>query len=368
MPSQMPVLAGVRVLEFSSIGPTPWAAMLMADMGADVVHIARDADGVRSSLLRGRKLVGLDLKSAEGVQSALQLTAHADILIEGMRPGAMERLGLGPDRCLRTNPSLVYGRMTGWGQDGPLAQRAGHDINYIALTGALHAIGGDGPVVPLNLVGDFGGGGAFLLFGVLAALLHARATGTGQVVDAAMVDGVTTLMTLLYLKLAQGQWTDRRMSNVLDGAAPWYAVYETADHKHMAVGAIETQFYDELLIKLGLRDTQMPDREDPRNWPLIREALARRFREQTRDFWTRHFLESDACVTPVLSMAEAPQHPHHRARNGFIRQGDHSFPNMAPRFSRTPANLAPAAKNTNVHEVMKDWAAIRGAMGQRSRP
>ena len=272
------VLDGLRVLEFAAIGPVPWSGMLLADLGASVIRIVRPGSAAErdtlGAVLRGRLNVELDLKAPEGRDAASRLIAQADVLLEGLRPGVMERLGLGPDHALALNPRLVYGRMTGWGQTGPLAQRAGHDINYIALSGALHAIGTpDKPVLPLNLVGDFGGGGAFLLIGLLAALWQVRASGRGTVVDAAMVDGTAALMAVIYSRLQLGQWQDQRCSNPLDGGLPWYDTYRTADGKFVAVGALEPQFYAELLDRLDLSG-QMPDRQDPEHWPAIRQRFS----------------------------------------------------------------------------------------------
>ena len=343
------VLAGFRVIEIAAIGPVPWCCMLLADMGAEIIRIDRVKAGDASAaalpaepMQRGRRSIALDLKRAEDVERLLALIADADALVEGMRPGVMERLGLAPAVCLARNPRLVYGRMTGWGQSGPLATRAGHDINYIALTGALHAIGraGEAPVPPLNLVGDYGGGGAFLAIGVLAALLHAGRSGGGQVVDAAMIDGAATLMALPYERHASGDWHDERGANQLDGGAPWYGVYATADGRHVAVGAIEPQFYAELLRGLGLDPAALPERADRANWPALRVMFAQRFGTRTRDAWAAVFESMDACVSPVLSLAEAPKHPHNLAREVFVETRGGQLPAPAPRFSATPSRRA----------------------------
>jgi alpha-methylacyl-CoA racemase len=345
-------LWGVRVLELAGLGPAPFAAMLLAQLGADVVRIERPgvaADGWLSDrlLTRGRRAVVADLKQPEGVDLVLDLVESSDALIEGFRPGVMERLGLGPDVCLDRNPRLVYGRMTGWGQTGPLATTAGHDINYVALTGALHAIGraGDPPQVPVNLVGDFGGGAMYLVVGVLAGILHARTCGQGQVVDAAIVDGTAHQMTMIFEMLSAGAWRDERGVNLLDTGAPFYDVYETADGRHMAVGAIEPQFYAELLRLLDLDDP--PDRHDPAQWPALREVLAATFGRRTQAEWAAVFAGSDACVTPVLSLTEAMAHPHLVARGTYARDDGGSVrPAPAPRFSDTADTPSANAADT----------------------
>lgn len=335
----MQPLRGLKVLEMESIGPVPWCAMLLAHMGAEVTRIVRkdsrtDEEALDITLSQRREWIELNLKTESGRAEAMERIGYSDILLEGMRPGVMERLGLGPLPCLGANPRLIYGRMTGWGQGGPLAARAGHDINYIALTGALHAIGpADGPPVPpLNLLGDYGGGGAFLAIGVLAALADVRAGGDGRIVDAAMVDGVSTLMALPYSRLAAELWHDRRGSNILDGGVPWYGVYQTSDGGYIAVGAIEEAFYAQLLQGLGIPASSLPPREDSSSWPLIRERFQAEFRKLSRSEWERRFEGLDACVTPVLSMTEAPHHPHMRARSSFVRKADHFLPSPAPRF------------------------------------
>ncbi|MBT2384703.1 CaiB/BaiF CoA-transferase family protein [Streptomyces sp. ISL-11] len=357
-------LTGVRVVELAGIGPGPFAAMLLADLGADVVRVDRpDGPGLhidpRHDLTnRNKRSVIVDLKAADGPATVLDLADRADILLEGYRPGVAERLGIGPGACLARNPRLVYGRMTGWGQDGPLAQAAGHDLPYIAITGALGLTGpADGPpYAPANLLGDFAGGSLYLVIGVLAALQHARATGTGQVVDAAIVDGTAHLTAMLHGMLAAGAWQDRRAANLLDGGSPFYGTYETADGGHMAVGALEKRFYAEFLDRLGLAD-QAPPREDLTRWEELRTAIAARFKERTRAEWTAVFEGSDACVAPVLSLREAPAHPHLAARATFVEHGGLTQPAPAPRFSATPGAVRrpPARPGADAAEVARDW-------------
>lgn len=334
-------LQGVRILEFSAIGPVPWGVEILAAMGATVTRICRPAtDGFASKPAhaiseRGRRDVFIDLKTDAGCAEALQLVQEHDVLVEGMRPGVMERLGLSPADCHALHPALVYTRVTGWGQQGPLAQRAGHDINYIALSGALHAIGPQGgpPVVPLNLIGDYGGGGAFMVVGVLGALLKARMSGCGSTVDVAMLDGAARQMGLAYERFGLSQWLDQRGSNLLDGGAPWYGVYETLCGGHMAVGAIEPLFYQQFVQGLGLDETALPDRNDRSHWPALRATFTERFLSRSRNEWTEVFDPLDACVTPVLSLEEAPQHPHNQARRVFWRNPDGKWqPGPAPRF------------------------------------
>ncbi|MFF0051086.1 CaiB/BaiF CoA transferase family protein [Streptomyces sp. NPDC005498] len=343
-------LAGVRVIELGGIGPGPFGGMLLADLGAEVIRIDRPVEAGRPNAMpvlhRNRRSITVDLKSPEGIELVRTLTDTADVVYEGFRPGVAERLGLGPDDLLARNPRLVYGRMTGWGQDGPLASEPGHDINYIALSGALHAIGTpETPVVPLNLIGDFGGGGMLLAFGILAAVISARTTGRGQVVDAAMTDGSATLLAMMYGFLASGTWTDERACNMLDGGAPYYGVYRTADGQHMAVGPVEPQFYANMLRVLGLTDD--PDfagQNDRTKWPVMKHKLTDLFATRTREEWAKEFEGQQACVTPVLSLLEAPQHPHNVAR-GTYRAGAHGGfePAPSPRFSGTPApEVAPA--------------------------
>ena len=340
-------LQGLRVLELASIGPGPMCAMLLADLGADVIRIDRtEASGLGVPVParydvhgRSRRSVALDLKSAGGLDAALRLADRADLLIEGYRPGVAERLGLGPEVCAARNPALVYGRMTGYGQDGPLASAAGHDLDYIALSGALHAIGpaGGKPVPPLNLVADYGGGALYLAFGLLAALFERQRSGRGQVVDAAMVDGVASLMSLYQGLQGAGQWDDRRGANLLDGGAPFYDTYAAADGQHLAVAALEPKFFAELLDGLGLDASWRARQYDRRAWPALRAAIAQVLGTRDRDAWAAHFAGSDACVAPVLSLAEAPNHPHARARQAYVEVGGHLQPAPAPRFARTPA-------------------------------
>jgi len=368
-------LHGVKVVEFAALGPAPMAAMLLADMGAEVLRIERksgagDGAGADSParpaaalfdpaldvLTRGRRIVALDLKQPDDVEAALQLVAGADVLIEGFRPGVMERLGLGPAHCLARNRRLVYGRMTGWGQTGPLAQTAGHDINYLALSGALHAIGerGGKPVVPLNLVADGGGGAMLLALGVLAAVIEARGSGCGQVVDAAMTDGAALLMSMMFTLKAMGEWTPARGSNLLDGGAHFYDSYCCADGKWIAIGAIEPQFYALLLEKTGIADPAFAAQWDRAQWPALKRNLAAVIATRNRDDWCALFDGSDACVAPVLDMDEAPDHPHNRARETFIEIGGVIQPAPAPRFSRTPL-ATPKAPELADKSYLRDW-------------
>jgi alpha-methylacyl-CoA racemase len=335
--------------------------MLLADMGAEVVSIARrSSPAPRTAQVseRGKRSVALNLKAPEGVEAVLRLCERADVLIEGFRPGVMERLGLGPDACLARNPRLVYGRMTGWGQTGPLAEVAGHDINYISLSGALHAIGraGERPVPPLNLVGDFGGGGMFLAFGVMCAVFEARRSGVGQVVDASMVEGSAALMHMMHAMRAQGLWKDERGVNLLDGAAHFYDTYETADGKHLSVGSIEPQFYRLLVELSGVDAKEFAPQLDPAAWPRLKARLAEVIRGRTRDEWAAVFEGTDACVAPVLSMSEAPQHPHNRARGSFVEIAGVSQAAPAPRFSRTQASLpdAPRPAGSDTTQVLRE--------------
>ncbi|MCP5075828.1 MAG: CoA transferase [Rhodobacteraceae bacterium] len=356
-------LVGLKVVEFAGLGPTPFAAMLLADMGADVVRIerpnARKLIQQKTDFLnRGRGFVELDLKSPSDRDKAVELIENADALIEGMRPGVMERLGLGPDRFEAANPTLVYGRMTGWGQDGPLAHASGHDINYIALSGALHAIGEpNAPMPPLNLVGDFGGGALYLAFGIVCALLEARSSGRGQVVDAAIVDGTAHLMTMLFSLQNAGMWQDTRNSNLLDGAAPFYTTYQCADGNHMAVGALEPQFYAELLSLLGLEGAGLPPQMSKPGWPRIRAAFAARFAQKTRDEWSEILEGTDSCVAPVLTISEAPNHAHHKARQTFVEVDSTTQPAVAPRLSRTPGGARRGQENAalDVSQILTSW-------------
>ncbi|MFI1457479.1 CaiB/BaiF CoA transferase family protein [Streptomyces roseus] len=358
-------LAGVRVVELAGIGPGPFAAMLLADLGADVVRVDRPGGGglavdpAYDVTNRGKRSVLVDLKSAGGPERVLDLVERADVLIEGFRPGVAERLGVGPADCHARNPKLVYGRMTGWGQDGPLAHTAGHDIAYIAVTGALGMIGnpGEPPAVPANLVGDYAGGSLYLVIGVLAALQHARTPGgAGQVVDAAIVDGAAHLTAMIHGMMAAGGWQDRRGANLLDGGCPFYGTYETSDGGYMAVGALEQQFYDTFVELLGIGD-QAPARKDVARWGELREAVAARFKSRTRDEWTAVFDGSDACVAPVLSLGEAPHHPHLAARATFTDFGGITQPAPAPRFSATPSAVTsgPALPGAHTESVARDW-------------
>lgn len=372
-PSGEGPLRGVRVVELAGIGPGPFAAMLLGDLGADVVRVDRPGgaalgiDPASDVTNRNKRSVTVDLKDPDGLATVLDMVARADVLIEGNRPGVAERLGVGPDPCLARNPSLVYARMTGWGQDGPLARRAGHDIGYIALTGALGMTGpADGPpYAAANLLGDYAGGSLYLVIGVLAALQHARTPdGAGQVVDAAIVDGTSHLSAMLHGMLAADVWQDRRGANLLDGGAPFYGTYETSDGGFMAVGALEPQFYREFTALLGLGD-ELPSREDPAAWSELAAAVADRFRTRTRDEWDEVFRDSDACVAPVLSLREAPRHPHLAARGTFVEHGGITQPAPAPRFSATPTAVSrtPALPGADAAEVARDWQLPALALG-----
>jgi alpha-methylacyl-CoA racemase len=350
-------LSGVTVVELAGLGPGPYACMLLADMGADVITVDRPTG--RSSIAltggvvnRGKRSVALDLKDPASHAALMALLENADVLIEGYRPGVAERLGLGPSDVWARNPRLVYGRMTGWGQDGPLAQSAGHDIGYIALTGALHAMGEAdvAPQIPLNLVGDFGGGSTFLVMGVLAALLEAQRTGVGQVVDAAIVDGTSHLLSLMHTMVNAGQWVDQRQANMLDGGYPFYSVYETSDGRHMAVGALEPQFFALLVDLLGVEVGPQMDRS---GWPAMRTTFAARFAERTMAEWTSVFEGTDACVAPVLTMWEASSHPHVAARGSVLSDDEILQPGPAPRFSRHAFVARPApVVGEHTHEVL----------------
>lgn len=373
MPGDGP-LAGVRVVELGAIGPGPHAAMLLADLGADVVRVERP-DAVlrvgrgdqRDQLLRGRRRIALDVKTDAGREALVALADRADVLIDGFRPGAAERMGVGPREALERNPRLVYGRITGWGQDGPLSATAGHDINYLALTGALAAFGREGerPTAPLNLVADFGGGSLYLVVGVLSALVERARSGRGQVIDAAMVDGVASLLQLIWALRGTGQWSDRAGSNLLDGGAPFYDTYACADGGYVAVGALEPEFFRRLVRGLGWDDADAVTAEqyDPRGWRALRARLAAAFAERPRDEWARAFEGSDACVTPVLSFAEAARHPHLIMRDTLIEVDDVVQAAPAPRFSRTPppAVRAPRAEWDNVEDVLADWTGSGAA-------
>jgi alpha-methylacyl-CoA racemase len=360
-------LTGLRVVELGGIGPGPHAAMILADLGADVVRVERPKGGLEfggggpDHLIRGRRSVAADLKTAEGLDLVLRLVAKADVLVETFRPGVAERLGLGPNDCRARNPRLVYARVTGWGQDGPLAARAGHDINYISITGVLNAVGREGerPVPPLNLVGDYGGGSMFLLTGILAALWERERSGEGQVVDAAMVDGAGVLTQLIWAKRGQGVWSDSRGVNLLDGGAPFYDTYLCSDGRYVAVGALEPQFYRELLAGLEFDPAELPDQYDSAGWPLLRTRFTAAFLSRTRDEWAKVFADTDACVTPVLSFAEAPEHPHLAARASYLDLDGVVQPAPAPRFSRTvPASPSPPPiPGGDTAAVLADWQA-----------
>lgn len=363
-------LAGVRVVEMVGLGPCPFAAMMLADMGAEVIRIDRKAApgahnpfpmlGTKFDVMaRGRRSLALDLKNPEGVQVLLELADKADVLLEGFRPGVMERLGAGPDACHARNPKLVYGRVTGWGQDGPLSQAAGHDLNYIALTGMLHAMGREGepPAPPLNLVGDFGGGAMMLAFGVVCAVLEARTSGKGQVVDAAMTDGAALLGAMMYGFRAYGSWDLRREANLLDGGAPFYDTYACADGKFISIGSIEPQFYAQLLRLAGVADPAFNAQMERSEWPSLKQKFAAVFRTRTRAAWCELMEGTDVCFAPVLDMDEAPQHPHNLARRTFIDVDGVTQPAPAPRFSRTSPELgvAPAAPGQHGGDILADW-------------
>jgi len=381
-------LAGVKIIELAGIGPAPFCAMLLADMGAEVVRVDRaanvgtdtDRDGNDARfnlLLRGRRNIAVDLKNKAGQDSVLRLIDQADALIEGFRPGVMERLGLAPDICLKRNPKLVYGRMTGWGQDGPIAHIAGHDINYIALSGALAAIGetGRGPVPPLNLIGDFGGGALYLAMGVLAGVLSARATGKGQVIDCSMVEGAASLMMMMYGALASGAWTEKRGHNRTDGGSHFYQVYETKDGEYVSVGSIEPQFYKLLLTHTGLEGVELPPQGDRAQWPAMRERLAAIFKQKTRAEWVAIMQQTDICFAPVLTMSEAIEHEHNRSRESFVDVGGIAQPAPAPRFLGTPTSVQsqPARAGEHTDAILRDWgfsateiAALQGSGAVRS--
>lgn len=365
-------LHGVTVIELAGIGPGPFAGMMLADMGAEVIRIDRIPTPGGGSALealmrndgvvdRGRRSIALNMKDPRAVETVLQLATRADILIEGFRPGVTEKLGVGPKDCMARNPKLVYGRMTGWGQTGPLAQAAGHDLNYIALSGAVHAMGPADrpPAVPLNLVGDYGGGGMLLALGVVAALYEARGSGLGQVVDAAITDGAAVLMAAQYGLQAKGFWSDQRESNFLDGSAHFYGNYACADGRYLSIGAIEPQFYRLLLDKCGVTDPHFAQQWERAEWPALREKLTALFLRKSRDEWCEVLEGSDACVAPVLSMAEAPAHPHNKARGIFVEQGGCMQPAPAPRFERTPSALPPVAP-----AIGRDSVGILRSLGQ----
>jgi alpha-methylacyl-CoA racemase len=359
-------LHGLRVVELAGIGPGPHAAMLLGDLGADVVRVERPGKGPgpatqpgRDYLLRNRRSVAANLKSEEDRDLVLGLIAKTDVLIEGFRPGVTERLGLGPQDCAKVNERLIYARMTGWGQTGPRSQQAGHDINYISLNGVLHAIGraGERPVPPLNLAGDFGGGSMFLVVGILSALWERERSGKGQIIDAAMVDGSSALSTMIWAFRAMGMWSDERGVNMLDTGAPYYDTYTCADGRYVAVGAIEPQFFAELLARLGLDAAELPDQNDVSRWPELRANLTEVFASQDRDHWAKVFADSDACCTPVLSFGEVETEPHNTERDTFYRENDFLFPAPAPRFSRTVPSTpkAPGVPGADTEAVLNDW-------------
>jgi alpha-methylacyl-CoA racemase len=360
-------LAGIKVLEVAGIGPGPFCGMMLADMGADLIRIDR-ADRVRGGdpdkppgdvLARGRRSIGVDLKQPAGVEVVLRLVEQADVIIEGFRPGVMERLGLGPEVCLARNPRLVYGRMTGWGQEGPMAHAAGHDINYIALAGALHPIGrkGEKPLPPLNLVGDFGGGGMLLAFGIAAALVERASSGKGQVIDAAMVDGAATLMGMFHGMAAMGIWSEERGTNLLDTGAHFYDTYETSDGKYISLGSIEPQFYAELIDKLGLAGESLPSQMDKSAWPALKERFEGIFKTKTRDEWCEIMEGSDVCFAPVLAMTEVTSHPHIQHRSTFVESNGIMQAAPSPRFSRTVPKLDRPPSHAGQHskEVLESF-------------
>ncbi len=356
-------LKGIRVIEMAGIGPGPFCAMMLSDLGAEVIRLDRlslKGSGERANVLsRGRRSLAVDLKKEQGVAIALEMIDQADALIEGFRPGVMERLGLGPEICLERNPALVYGRMTGWGQHGPLSKAAGHDINYISIGGALGAMGyaDRPPTPPLNLIGDFGGGAMYLLCGILAALVERRQSGRGQVIDAAMTDGTASLLSPFYGLMAMGMWTTGRHSNRLDGGAPFYGSYECADGKYISIGSLEPQFYALLLEKAGIEDPQFESQYVRENWPEMREKVAAIFRGKTREQWCELMEGTDVCFAPVLDLAEAPKHPHNQARETFVDYAGVLQPAPAPRFSRTPGEIQSAAARVGEHseQVLADW-------------
>jgi alpha-methylacyl-CoA racemase len=371
-------LAGIKIVEFTGIGPAPLAATMLADMGATVLRIDRvtEADlGLpmhedHEFTRRSRAVLHLDLKQKQAIETALTLIDGADALIEGFRPGVMERLGLGPEVCLARNPKLVFGRVTGWGQEGPLSQAAGHDLNYIALTGALHAIGraGQKPTPPLNLVGDYGGGALYLVTGVLAAIISARATGAGQVVDAAMVDGVLSLMTPIYAMAAGGRIPGARGENQLDSGSYYYEVYECADGQYISIAPIEVKFHEELLRRLEIDPTGMPAQRDRAGWPRWKELLTQRFLTRSRDEWCRILEGTDACFAPVLSMAEAHTHPHNQARGAFIEVGNHRQPAPAPRFGTTKLATPRPPGSVPLAEALAAWNLTPADVGAPAGP
>jgi alpha-methylacyl-CoA racemase len=369
-------LEGVRMLEIGGVGPGPFAAMMLSDLGAEVLRIERPTggsywpDAALDLLNRGRRCIGVDLKHPDGAALVLDLVEKADALLEGFRPGVMERVGLGPSVCLQRNPRLVYGRMTGWGQDGPLAHAAGHDINYIALAGALDPIGraGQPPTPPLNLVGDFGGGGLMLAFGMVCALLECQRSGRGQVVDASIVDGAAALMTV-HQGLQQAGFMNERGRNMIDSGSHFYDAYETADGKYVSIGSFEPQFYAELIQRLGLADEEMPEQRDQASWPAQKERFAKIFKSKTRDEWCEILEGTDVCFAPVLSIAEAREHPHNRARGTFVEVGGVAQPRPTPRFSRTEAEIQrpPARLGEHTDQALRDWGVSEAKLSELKR-
>jgi alpha-methylacyl-CoA racemase len=369
-------LEGIRILELGGIGPVPYAGLLLSDLGADVIRIDRPRPGPLGGwskpshdvLARGRRRLSIDLKDARGRELVLQIAATCDGLIEGFRPGVAERLGLGPEDCKQVNEKLVYGRMTGWGQDGPLAQSVGHDVNYISLTGALHAIGNKGqpPTIPLNVAGDFGGGSLFLALGVVSALLEAQRSGRGQVVDAAMVDGCSSLIAFMHGAIGSGFWVDDRESNMLDGAAHFYNVYETKDGKYVSIGAIEPQFYAEFLAVTGMAEEQLPDQHDKSAWPELRERFAVIFKRKTRKEWEVIMDGHDVCFAPVLCATEAPGHPHNVARETFVEVDGVVQPGPAPRFERTTTEIqfGPQPEGAHSDEILSELGLAADEVAQ----
>ncbi|HJM50012.1 MAG TPA: CaiB/BaiF CoA-transferase family protein [Alphaproteobacteria bacterium] len=369
-------LSGVKVVELAGIGPGPMCAMLLADLGAEVIRIDRLEDSglgvvrdARNDLLnRGRRSAAVNLKSPEGVETVLKLIESADALVEGFRPGVMERLGLGPEDCFKRNPKLVFGRITGWGQTGPLALAAGHDMNYIALTGALHSIGSRGgpPVPPLNLVGDFGGGALYIAFGIVCGIVEAAKSGQGQVVDAAMTDGASSLMTAIYGLKAQGMFGAGRGSNVLDSGAHFYQVYETKDGQYISLAPIERKFYEELLERVGFDKQKFDNQWTADGWPASRDGMQEVFKTKTRDEWCEILEGTDVCFAPVLSLDEAPEHPHNKARETFVEVEGVVQPAPAPRFSRTPGKIhrPPPVAGEHTDEVLAEWGFAADELGR----
>jgi len=363
-------LKDIKVLEFSGIGPGPYCGMLLADMGANVIRVGRKGtEGLENKFdihNRSKRSITADLKNANTVKEILKLIDQVDVVFEGYRPGVMEKLGLGPDICLERNPKLVYGRMTGWGQEGPMSSLAGHDINYISLSGALHAIGrkDSNPIPPLNLIGDYGGGGMHLAFGIVSGLIHALKTGEGQVVDSAMVDGSLSLMSFFYSLKEMGHWEDNRESNLLDGLAHFYDTYECSDKKFIAVGSIEPQFYSELLQKLEINDEQFKDQHNKDLWPELKEKMATKIKTKSRSEWVEIFSGTDACVSAVLSMQEAQEHPHNIARGAFTDIDGFNQPNASPRYSKTKPEIKYNAKKvgSDLDDICNEFNLSKSAL------